>query len=37
MLEIAKEKLISLNLFSNNLFQLNAMAKKLKTKFDACN
>ena len=35
MLEIAKEKLISLNLFSNNLFQLNAIdVKKLKTKFD---
>ncbi len=35
MLEIAKKKLISLNLFSNNLFQLNAMnIKKLKTKFD---
>ena len=35
MLEIAKEKLISLNLFSNNLFQLNATeVKKLKTKFD---
>ncbi len=35
MLNVAKEKLIDLNLFSNNLFQLNAIdVKKLKMKFD---